>query len=508
VAVAELTVDQLDPTYPARARLSKMLNLPYIASGKQLEFHLAPNSTQSQPLLFGGAMGGGKSAAICAEAIRECIEVPRNRVLMARLELVNFKNTTLTTLLPLIPPDAEHRPSVQMFVFKNGSTLHYTGLGTEKERQKLRSAEYGAIFIDEATQIDHKTFLEAGTRLRWGPAAQAGRLKMRLTCNPEPGWIKDDFVAMPKPGYSYIQALPSDNPHLHAGYIQEMKEQLPPEWFAAYMRGDWDAFTPQTVVLSAMLLDEATRRPAVLDPMQDIIWSVDVARFGDDSTVLAFRSGLTFGLVTSPWQKAPIDETVANIVTLYQTSHPKPSAINVDDDGVGGGVTDGLKKAQREGLLGACIINPVIVQTVAEDPVHYDRLKAELWFRFKALLESGAPVSLPAKPPEIRQDLEAHRYDVRGGKAIVEPKPILKRRLGRSPDMGDAIILLMYQKPGMYIAYQTPEEALRRQLESLSEDQRRLYLTDLDRKKKAQQRLANFQQRFGVAILPQDETGY
>jgi phage terminase large subunit len=151
-------------------QLRSVSSLPYAATEKQLEFHMHPARGSDEPVLFGGAFGGGKSAALAAEAIRECIDIPRNRVLLARKELVVFKRTTLQEvfkLLESLPFKVVHRISESRFLFPNGSELYYMGLGTEKDREKLKGLEIGMLGIDEASEITREIYQTVAARLRY-----------------------------------------------------------------------------------------------------------------------------------------------------------------------------------------------------------------------------------------------------------------------------------------------------------------------------------------------------
>jgi hypothetical protein len=45
-------------------------------------------------------------------------------------------------------------------------------------------------------------------------------------------------------------------------------------------------------------------------------------------------------------------------------------------------------------------------------------------------------------PPDatVKADLAAPTFEVRSGEIVIEPRPDIRKRLGRSPDDGDAIV--------------------------------------------------------------------
>lgn len=78
----------------------------------------------------------------------------------------------------------------------------------------------------------------------------------------------------------------------------------------------------------------------------------------------------------------------------------------------------------------------------ANDMVRY--FVSELWFRARYLSEDGCLGGLKALSPKTLEDLNSRRYEVKQftkGKLMqVEKKEDLKKRLGRSPDYGDAFV--------------------------------------------------------------------
>jgi len=71
----------------------------YIPFSKQVEFHNALEKFK----LYGGAMGGGKSYTLVAEAIRLSLTYPGNRGYLCRKTYKDFKRTTLPILNEMLP---------------------------------------------------------------------------------------------------------------------------------------------------------------------------------------------------------------------------------------------------------------------------------------------------------------------------------------------------------------------------------------------------------------------
>jgi hypothetical protein len=95
-----------------------------------------------------------------------------------------------------------------------------------------------------------------------------------------------------------------------------------------------------------------------------------------------------------------------------------------------------------------------IAVNVAEATEEMDRsrkfrfvnVRAAMWFRLREALDPqhGDNVALPPDP-ELLADLTAPRYEPRASGLQVESKQDIKERIGRSPDVGDAVCLALWR---------------------------------------------------------------
>jgi len=219
----------------------------FVPTPKQAEFLKNPALYK----LFGGSMGSGKSTVLCAEAIRLSLTYPRNRGYICRYEYKSFKSTTLVELMDMLPGNIikSHNKTDGEILLTNGSLIMMGGL---ENAEKLKSLNLGWFAIDEATQTTREVFHMLLTRLRLSHIPP-NRLFALLATNPEPGWIKDDFVdpqvnGHPLENHAFIQALPEDNPYLPPTYISNLRKQLKPLQVAKYLEGSWDVFESQIFI--------------------------------------------------------------------------------------------------------------------------------------------------------------------------------------------------------------------------------------------------------------------
>jgi phage terminase large subunit len=107
--------------------------------------------------------------------------------------------------------------------------------------------------------------------------------------------------------------------------------------------------------------------------------------------------------------------------------------IKVDDSGVGGGVTDNLRR------LGANVI-PVNFGGTPRDTKKYTTVADEMWFEFPV-----NDIQIP-DDPQLMEELSGRKYGYdKIGRRKVEPKDDFRKRYGRSPDKADALLLAFYK---------------------------------------------------------------
>ncbi len=229
-----------------------------------------------------------------------------------------------------------------------------------------------------------------------------------------------------------------DSPRVSKEFIEEMAmrygEDSPA--FSVRVKGDF-AEESDDGVISLDLIESAVNRDVPMDNSHDTYWALDVARHGSDSSVLVKRRGnVIFDIKT--FKKLNLMELTGRIMAEFDSVEPhnRPIEIYIDAIGLGYGVIDAINEIGR---LSAVAIN---VAESASMSGTYMNLRAELWFKFKAFLEEGL-CKLP-KHETMTADLLSAKYKfTAAGKIQLESKEQTKKRLGRSPDVADALVLLM-----------------------------------------------------------------
>lgn len=161
----------------------------------------------------------------------------------------------------------------------------------------------------------------------------------------------------------------------------------------------------------------------------------DVARYGDDKTVITTRKGLKV-FPQKEYSKLSVPETAR--YCMEAASFDKSVLIKVDDSGVGGGVTDIL---QENGYNAIGVNNA----QVAKEPDKYPNAISEMWFECRDLI---CQMELPGDTA-LKDELAGRRYGLDSkARRFVEKKDDYKKRYGKSPDRADSLLLCLYQPKG------------------------------------------------------------
>jgi hypothetical protein len=207
--------------------------------------------------------------------------------------------------------------------------------------------------------------------------------------------------------------------------------------FQVRVLGNFPRRATDTVVDLGNVEDAQARELDIPVPAQleDVVVACDVARFGSDETVIGTRHGPRVRVRRTYVGKATT-ETVGWIIDAWRELRDQSGAearIVVDDDGVGGGVTDQLREKGYEVVAfngGARAL----------EPTRYPNARSESWFRMARRL----PDLDLDEDDQLAADLTAPKYRLDSdGRRVVERKDETKKRLGRSPDRGDMALLTL-----------------------------------------------------------------
>jgi len=396
---------------------------------KQMMAHRAPERF----ILYGGAFGGGKTAWLVNEAIRLSIIYPNNAGYLCRFRATDFRSSTQLQVEKFLPSELikVHHKTEMYYELVNGSLVFYGGLqGDEETKTKINSMELGWFGIDQAEEITEKQFLLLAGRLRLIRNGQTPKYKGLLTCNPDPGWLRDRFIEGSYPDHRFIPALPRDNEkYLPDDYVDRLKELYPEAMAQRLLEGNWDID-----VAGNYLIPYSQIRGAIdknLETSGDKIAGVDVSRYGEDETVFILRQGAKVLHIES-WSHQDTTYSAGRIARLMREY--KPVETRIDVIGIGAGVFDPLKNAE-EGFN----VKGVNVGEAALDKELYTNKRAE-YFNLLAKRFSKGEIDIPDHP-KLASQLAGLKYSYVGTKLKMQSKEEMRKSGGKSPDYADALML-------------------------------------------------------------------
>lgn len=270
-----------------------------------------------------------------------------------------------------------------------------------------------------------------------GASVKGSKQTLESTPNPDDvrGLLWEDLLK--NPTYFKIVQDWRGNPAHDEKWKQDMLDLLGPRGFAQEYECDHTRSVSGTVVIPLELYEKSIASPG--NPTGEVQLGVDVARYGDDHSVIAARNG---NVVEHVWKFSKVNTTalaqeVANIVLSSQNV----TRVKVDAVGVGAGVVDELNAMNLP-----CEIVEVVASEAATNPERYVNKRAEMYFNLKQEMMAGA--RLPADSEIKKEILHTHYKFTANSRIQIESKETIRKHLGHSPDELDAIALAFYDDVG------------------------------------------------------------
>ena len=218
--------------------------------------------------------------------------------------------------------------------------------------------------------------------------------------------------------------------------IQEEREggmaesKIQQEYLCSFEAETDEQFIPSDYVVRAQQGDVVAH---ISDPM---VLGVDIARFGDDSSVIYPRRGRDAR--TMPIEIYKKFDTMQMAGKVAEAIHKyKPDSVFIDEGAMGPGVIDRLRQ------LGFSVIGvnfgSVSDQNIGSSQIKAANKRSEIWGSMREFLKTGG--FIPANK-QLEFELLAPLYSYDANNAILlERKADMKKRGIRSPDIADALAL-------------------------------------------------------------------
>ena len=203
--------------------------------------------------------------------------------------------------------------------------------------------------------------------------------------------------------------------------------------------GDFPTQEDDTLI-SLSDITAAIERIIPIDENADLVYGLDIADKGNDLSIKCRRRGdnaLSLDIVKN--------KNTTDLIGMTLRSAHKENAdiINLDEIGIGAGVRDGLQEQKRT-LCPRVKVCGICFAGKAKSQKDYHNIRAEGYCEIRDRFISGE-ISIP-DDPELVAELSTIRYTVTSaGRILIEPKEQMKKRLGRSPDRADGLVLAFYE---------------------------------------------------------------
>lgn len=340
-----------------------------------------------------------------------------------------FKPTA--TAVAAAAPEHERSWRADAIPWSENNTEAFAGLHNKERRIVLIFDEASAI-VDKIWEVAEGALIDENTEIIWlafgNPTRNTGRFR-ECFGKLKHRWVTRQIDSRTVEGTNkeqlnrFVEDYGDDSDFVRV----RVKGEFPRAGTMQFIAGD--------------IVDAARGREATATLQDPLIMGVDVARFGDDQSVIVMRRGNDARSI--PWETfrgADTMQLAARIAELHGIH--KPDAIFVDGGGVGGGVIDRLRMFKLpviEVQFGGAADRGIMV---GEGAVLYANKRAEIWGSLRDGLKGR--LAIPNRP-DLADELVSveYGYTVRGGKdaILLEAKKDMKKRGLASPDLADALAL-------------------------------------------------------------------
>lgn len=337
-------------------------------------------------------------------------------------------NTSVTAITS-VDKDHDRTWRLDAIPWSANNTEAFAGLHNQGRRIVLIFDE-GSSIDDRVWEVAEGAMTDADTEIIWivfgNPTKNSGRFR-ECFGRYKHRWVHKQIDSRTVEGTNKAQI---------ATWAEDYGEDS--DFFRVRVKGEFPR-SGNMQFISGESVELARKREPVAKLHDPLVMGVDVARFGDDQSVICLRRGRDARSV--PWvtlRGADTMQVAARVMEL--AGQWRPDAIFVDGGGVGGGVIDRLRMFKY---------NVIEVQfgggadraQMAESTVRYANKRAEMWGNMREWLQGG----MIPDDPELAAQLTGveYGYVLRDGvdAVLLEKKSDMKKRGLESPDLADALAI-------------------------------------------------------------------
>lgn len=345
-----------------------------------------------------------------------------HRLFIAK-DLFRFEATSISS----VDPGHERTWRIDMVPWSERNTEAFAGLHNKGRRILVVFDEASAI-PDVIWETTEGALTDSDTEILWfvfgNPTRNSGRFR---EC-----FAGGKFAHRWASAKIDSRTVSITNKDQFAKWIADYGEDS--DFVRIRVRGEFPRVGSMEFISLESVNEAIGREDPALMPFDPIVIGVDVARFGDDASVIFFRKGRDARTWPPIILRGVDTMTLAGRVADAYSQHDA-DAVFVDGGGVGGGVVDRLRQ------LGVPVIDVQFgskSDRLGLDEARYANKRSEIWGSLREWLKVGA---LPPHD-ELREELIGPTYGFNARDEIqLERKEDMKRRGIASPDIADALAL-------------------------------------------------------------------
>lgn len=435
-------------------------------------------------LLYGGEPGGGKSQLLLGLAFNE-----HRRTFIMRREYGDLERLIEDTLTIHGSKQGYNGSPPPRLNVSEGQVIHFRAAHRVGDEQGTMGQGRDLLGVDEATQ-----FAESQVRflMGWVRTEEKGqRCRTVLATNPPltaeglwviqmfAPWLDERYPNPARPGElrwvlsdeegkdewrdgsddgrevngkeilptsrTYIPASTKDNPYYVDSDYERQLDAMPEPYRSLLMGGFQTQFNDaenQVIPTAWIRLAQARWRDDGWRAHDMTAMALDPAGGGADSAVLTWRHAGWYAPCVSLKGEHTVDGSAMAAQIIRHRRANVPVIIDMGG-GYGGDVTARLKD---NGVAYQPFNGAGRSTAIGADGVRFVNARAEAWWRFRDELnpdqEGGSQIMLP-DDPELLADLATPTFEVKTNGIQLEDKKQIKKRLGRSPDKGDAVVMAL-----------------------------------------------------------------
>lgn len=247
---------------------------------------------------------------------------------------------------------------------------------------------------------------------------------------------------------TYIPASVRDNPYYNMTDYERQLDAMPEPYRSLLMGGFRTAFKDaDNQVIPTVWIEAAQKRWTPYPPSNVPMCAlgVDMSGGGEDPMVIACRHDGWFApVVVVPGKSLPMESIGADSVGhIYRHRRDKATIVLDMGGGYGSSAFEHLRSNSEDDIV-AYKGAEASLQRTFDRKMGFTNRRSEVLWKFREALDpgqpGGSPIMLPADP-ELVADLAAPTFKVTPRGIQVEAKDEIVKRLGRSPDRGDAVVM-------------------------------------------------------------------